>query len=584
MPFRSLRARLLVAIGALVVCLTGATLAYVGRLANQAVAERVTADLVRSREVLTAAQDARYQRLALVARLLASFPELMALMGTDAATVRDFLADYRERNARDELLLAVDASGTVVARSDTFATLALPGARETWLEPALSGQPVFGVIDVEGRPHHMALVPAEAGGTIFGFVAAAAPVDDRWAAALRDAGGKEIVVLGPTGVAGTTLAQGRAPWRRPADVPVSHRGARRGPRRRAVRGGRASVIRTRRRWRVVALQSLDLALAPYRNIQRGLVLLGVLAAAIGVGAGAMLARSITAPVVALSAATREVAQGRFDVKLAVTGQDELGQLSQAFNQMTAGLRERADMQKFVSQSTVDMIQRGPDTPETRAGARQVITLLFCDIRGFTAFAEHRPPEEAVAVLNRHLQRQADLITRFHGDVDKFLGDGVFAHFTGPDKALDAIRCAVEMHRGGAAGSDDPALPALAVGVGIATGEVIVGSVGGANRLDYTAVGAPVNLAARLCAAAEPGETLLNDATFAAVRGLVAAEPAPPLTVKGFSEPVRRSGCDVAGHAARGTVPCLPAGLSRSWLACRPRAGTACRTCWCAARR
>lgn len=422
MPFRSLRSRLLVAIGTLVVCLTGATLAYVGRLANQAVAERVTADLVRSRDVLAAAQTARYQRLALVARLLASFPELMALMGTDAATVRDFLADYRERNARDELLLAVDANGTVVARSDTFATLVLAGARESWLEPAMSGQPAFGVIDVEGRPHHMALVPAEAGGTIFGFVAAAAPVDDRWAAALRDAGGKEIVVLGPTGIVGTTLAQGRAPWRRPADLPATAAvldvdlG---GERFEAVSVAdpHASSLA------VVALQSLDLALAPYRNIQRGLMLLGVLAAAVGIGAGAMLARSITAPVVALSAATREVAQGRFDVKLAVTGQDELGQLSQAFNQMTAGLRERADMQKFVSHSTVEMIQRGPETAATRAGARQVITLLFCDIRGFTAFAEHRAPEEAVAVLNRHLQRQADLISRFHGDVDKFLGDG-----------------------------------------------------------------------------------------------------------------------------------------------------------------
>ncbi len=95
-----------------------------------------------------------------------------------------------------------------------------------------------------------------------------------------------------------------------------------------------------------------------------------------------------------------------------------------------------------------------------------------------------------------------------------------------------------MHRGAGAGDDDPGVPPLAVGVGIATGEVIVGSVGGANRLDYTAVGAPVNLAARLCAAAEPGETLLNDATYEAVRGLVAAEPAPPLTVKGFSEPVQ----------------------------------------------
>jgi class 3 adenylate cyclase len=536
--FRSLRARLLVAIGALVVCLTGATLAYVGRLANQAVSERVTADLVRSRDVLAAAHGARYQRLALVARLLASFPDLMALMGTDAATVRDFLADYRERNARDELLLAVDATGTVVARSDTFATLALPDAKTAWLEPALSGQPVFGLVEVEGRPHHMALVPAEAGGTIFGFVAAAAPVDDRWAAALRDAAGKEIVVLGPAGPAGTTLAPGRTPWQTGGAVPAAT-----GVVAVDLGGERFEALRIddphAPALTVVALQSLDLALAPYRNIQRGLVLLGLLTAALGIAAGAMLARSITAPVAALSAATRAVADGRFDVKLAVRGQDELAQLSQAFNHMTAGLRERADMQKFVSQSTVDMIQRGPDTTATRAGTRQVVTLLFVDIRGFTAFAEHRAPEDAVAVLNRYLQLLAELVSRFQGDVDKFMGDGLFAHFTRADKALDAIRCALEMHRAvGAATTTDPGLPPLAIGVGIATGEVIVGSVGGANRLDFTAVGAAVNLAARLCAAAEPGETLLNDSTYDAVRGLVAAEPAPPLTVKGFSAPVR----------------------------------------------
>lgn len=535
MPFRSLRARLLAAIGALVVCLTGATLFYVGRLANQAVAERVTADLVRSRDVLTVAQEARYQRLALVARLLASFPDLLALMSTDAATVRDFLADYRERNARDELLLAFDAAGAVVARSDTFAPLAVPDAKTAWLEPALAGQPVFGMVVVDGRPHHMALVPAEAGGTVFGFVAAAAPIDDRWAAALRDASGREMAVLAASGLAGTTLAPGRTPWRTAGDVPAGDAvlavdlG---GERFEAVSVGDPHAPTLA----VIALQSLDLALAPYRNIQRGLVLLGLLAAAVGIAAGAMLARSITAPVAALSAATRDVAQGRYDVRLAVTGQDELGQLSQAFNQMTAGLRERADMQKFVSQGTVAMIQRGPDRSGSHAGTRQVVTLLFCDIRGFTAFAEHRPPEEAVAVLNGHLQRQAEVIARFHGDVDKFLGDGVFAHFTGADKALDAIRCAVELHRASRAG--DAALPTLGVGVGIATGEVIVGSVGGADRSDYTAIGAPVNLAARLCAVAEPGETLLNEATFEAVRGLVAAEPAPPLTVKGFSEPVR----------------------------------------------
>jgi adenylate cyclase len=184
-----------------------------------------------------------------------------------------------------------------------------------------------------------------------------------------------------------------------------------------------------------------------------------------------------------------------------------------------------------------MIQR--NKPASELGARREITLLFCDIRGFTAFAEQHPPEEAVRVLNRYLHLQADLVTRHHGDVDKFMGDAVFAHFYGPDMALDAIRCGVEIQRAvRQAAAADPALPALAVGVGIATGEVIVGSIGSADRLDYTAVGPAVNLASRLCGAAEAHEILLSDETFARVHDLVAAEPVPPLTVKGFSGPVK----------------------------------------------
>ncbi len=538
MRFRSLRSRLLVAIGTLVVALTGATLTYVGRLASQAVTERVSADLLKSRDTLTSAHETRSERLVLVARLLASFPDLLALFGTnDAATIRDFLTDYRERNARDELLLVLDQRGAVIARSDTFAPFTLPDAVSRWIEPAMAGRPVRGVVDVDGRPHHLVLVPAESGGMVFGFVAAAAPIDDRWAAALRDASGKEIVVLAPAGLAGTTLAAGRAPWANAAafgDAGVTTTVDLGGERFEAL----ALADPHDPGLRVVALQSLDLALAPYRNIQFGLVLLGLVAVGAGVGAAFLLARSLTAPIEALSRATGEVAAGHFDVKLAVRGEDEMAALATAFNRMTDGLRERADMQKFVSQSTVEMIQRGPSTPETRAGSRQVITLLFSDIRGFTAFAERRPPEEAVAALNRYLTLQAELVQRFRGDVDKFMGDAVFAHFTGEDKALDAIRCAVEMHKAvRQAPLADATLPPLALGIGIVTGEVIVGSVGGADRLDYTAVGAPVNLAARLCAAAEPNETLLNDTTFEAVRGLVAAEAAPPIAVKGFTDPV-----------------------------------------------
>ena len=111
--------------------------------------------------------------------------------------------------------------------------------------------------------------------------------------------------------------------------------------------------------------------------------------------------------------------------------------------MTRGLRERADMQKFVSQSTMEMIQ---STSKASASERKRLTMLFSDVRGFTRFAEQRQPEEAVEWLNRCLGLQADLVRKHNGDVDKFVGDAVFALFDGEDMAFDAVRCAVEIQR------------------------------------------------------------------------------------------------------------------------------------------
>ena len=105
-------------------------------------------------------------------------------------------------------------------------------------------------------------------------------------------------------------------------------------------------------------------------------------------------------------------------------------------------------------------------------------------------------------------------------------------------ALDAIRCAVEIHHAlEAPAASDATVPALAVGIGIATGEVILGSIGSDDRLDYTAIGAAVNLSSRLCTHAEPREILISEQTFDLVRDIVAADPIEPLAVKGFSAPV-----------------------------------------------
>jgi adenylate cyclase len=118
-----------------------------------------------------------------------------------------------------------------------------------------------------------------------------------------------------------------------------------------------------------------------------------------------------------------------------------------------------------------------------------------------------------------------------------VGDAVFAHFTGADMVLNAIRCGVEIHRAldamNAASTEEP----LAVGIGIVNGEAILGSIGSADRLDYTAIGSNVNLSARLCERAKAREILMNESAYQQVRDLVAAEAVDPLDIKGFSEPI-----------------------------------------------
>ena len=535
MRFRSLRVRLLVTSALLVVGLTVATVAYVSLLANRTVDARLREDLERSRKAIAGAETQQFARLQILAESVASFPELRALLATDAATVRDFLSDYRERHGLQGLLIALNSTGQVVARSDTFAPLELPDVERAWLAPLGEGRPVRGFVVTDGKTFHAVAAAAESGGTVFGVILAASPVDDRWAAELRDSAGTDVVIVSPNGIEGSSIPRERLAWQRDADVPAALQDrpidlTLTGERFQAV----AATLSPAGPRQIVILRSRDQALAPYRNLQLGLFALGVAATLLGLAGSFWLARTITAPVGELVTATTRVAAGDFNVRLDVPREDEIGQLARAFNQMTAGLRERADMTRFVSASTVEMIQRKPE-PGARTGERKVITLLFSDLRGFTTFSETRLPEEAVTLLNRYLSLQADLVKRFNGDVDKFTGDGLLAQFTGPDMALDAIRCGLDIHK---AVAGIPAEEAgLSAGIGIATGDVLVGSIGSEDRLDYTAIGPAVNLAARLCAAAEPGQILLDAETFTRVSGLVAATAIPPLVVKGLSSPV-----------------------------------------------
>ena len=535
-----LRNRILIVSSALAAALTIAMLALVSAQADRYVDNRLTEDLRRGQDLVVAKERERLASLRMTAQVLGSFPALKALVETtDAATVRDSLLEYRQQHLPRGLLAVLGPGGQVLAWTDGLSGGAIADVEARWIRPALANGAATGTLAIGERVFHAASVPLDAAGAVFGFLLAAAPVDDAYAAELREQGRDEVVILGPRAVLASTILRDRLPWHSSAGLSGADVSSPL-PFAVVVEGEQytALPVPTAPGVPLVAmtLQSRDQALAPYRLIQGGLLVLGLFAIATGIGGSAFLARSITGPVAKLVEGTRAVAAGNFDFELRVERDDELGDLADSFNTMTRGLRERAAMAKFVSHSTVEMIQARAARPESQ-GERRVITVFFSDIRGFTALAERLAPEAAVALLNQCLRAQAEIVARFRGDVDKFIGDAVFAHFGGPDMAIDAIRCGVEIQRAMsqlAATQQD--LP-IELGIGIATGEVILGSVGSADRLDYTALGSTVNLCSRLCSTAGPREILLAEATYAAVRDFVAAEPLEPLHVKGFANPV-----------------------------------------------
>jgi adenylate cyclase len=174
------------------------------------------------------------------------------------------------------------------------------------------------------------------------------------------------------------------------------------------------------------------------------------------------------------------------------------------------------------------------------GERVVVSVLFSDIRGFTATAEELSPETLVQMLSEHLSAMTEVVLAHEGTVDKFIGDGVMALYNAPERQPDhawrSIQTALAMQQAHRVLRQRwPALPPI--GVGIDTGEVIVGNLGSAQRLEYTAVGHHVNLASRLCGAAEGDQILISAETYAVVRDRIQAEPVAALHLKGLADSV-----------------------------------------------
>ncbi len=210
---------------------------------------------------------------------------------------------------------------------------------------------------------------------------------------------------------------------------------------------------------------------------------------------------------------KRVSKGDLDVKVKRIVSDELGVLTDTFNEMVVNIREKEMIKmaftRYVSKQVAEKVFENPDAFLNRLkGERMHVSVMFADIMGFTTMSEKMSPENVVNILNTYLSQMTNSVFKFDGTLDKFIGDCVMAVFGAPmhleNPSLNAVKCAIDIQK---AVNElnlqrrSRGLDSINVGIGINTGTAVVGNIGSSQRLDYTVIGDNVNLASRLQSAA-----------------------------------------------------------------------------------
>ena len=297
-----------------------------------------------------------------------------------------------------------------------------------------------------------------------------------------------------------------------------------------------------------------------RAYQRRVVTIGVallaIAALLGLTVAALVTLGLVRPVRRLLLGTAAVEHGALDTVVPVTSRDEIGSLTQSFNSMVGELRVKARIRdtfgKYVDPRIVAGLLDRPELTEAK-GSRREMTILFCDMKGFTALSEGMTPAALVNVLNRYITVMSEPVRRNNGIIDKYIGDGIMAFwgppFTGTDDHSGPACLAALDQLAGLAGfrAELPEItglrrgfPEVDIRIGIATGDVVVGNIGSEQTRNYTVIGDTVNLAARLEAANKTYGTraLVSEGTNRFAADLVETREIDQVLVVGKTEPQR----------------------------------------------
>ena len=222
------------------------------------------------------------------------------------------------------------------------------------------------------------------------------------------------------------------------------------------------------------------------------------------------------------------------------------ELTERVDSQVAELQRVGRLRRFLAPQVANLVLSSGDESVLDSHRREIV-VVFCDLRGFTRFAESSEPEEVMAVLNEYHAALGDLVFRFEGTLERFTGDGVMVFFNDPmpceDAALRAVRMAVAMRSRIRELADAWAKRGydLGLGIGVAQGFATLGRIGFEGRFDYAAIGSVTNMSARLCAAAAPWQILVTQRVFSSTESFAVGDSVGELTLHGFSQPIRAFG-------------------------------------------
>jgi class 3 adenylate cyclase len=303
--------------------------------------------------------------------------------------------------------------------------------------------------------------------------------------------------------------------------------------------------------RIIAVLDVDYRVDVYLRrrevLQRTILGASLVGALVALVVGVLLARRVTRPVSALTGGVARVAAGDLSQALPVRSHDEVGQLTRAFNDMLEGLRQRDFIRdtfgRYVSPEVARTLLESPEGLRL-GGEKREVTVLMSDLRGYTRFAEQGDPQRVMAVLNEYLGRMTDVIVEHGGTINEFIGDAVFAVFGAPlahpDHAERAAACALAMQNAMAEVNRANAtrgLPRFEMGIGVNTGEAVVGNIGSEQRAKYAIVGSAVNVAARIEGSTVGGQIFVSATTHDRIRAIAEVGEPVPVEVKGIAEPL-----------------------------------------------